>query len=371
LAGLAAAPAASPAAAPRPEVDGDAEVRESLYIDDDHTWVSTTRADGTIAPEPVPLTFRAGYVADVISSASIDVVSAATGRFREVRHEGGSGIEITPGLWEIDLGYSYSNEPDFRSHGASASLGRDFFMRNTNVAVGYLFSHGRISRVGDDDFEEKLLTGATTLTYTQVLDPKTTSRVTGFFAALGGHQSSPYRYVPVGNVGVDVEDPADRCIVAVTCPLERHPTERFRYALMATLARHVGRARPAALRGSYRFYGDSWEIISHAFELGYRVDLVRRLQLRAQSRTYFQGKAFFYQPEYPQELTYVSVDRELSTFIHQLTGLKLTFKSGLLGEVDDLRIDVKGDLSYFHFFDFRWLPQRLGGVVEVGLRVVF
>jgi hypothetical protein len=317
------------------------------------------------------LTFRAGYTADVISSASIDVVSAATGRFREVRHEGRTGIELTPGLWEIDLGYSYSNEPDFESHTASASLGHDFFMRNTNLAVGYVFSHGRISRVEDESFDEKLITGATTLTYTQVLGRKTTSRVTGFFAALGGHQSSPYRYVPVGNVDIEVEDPADRCLVALLCPRERHPTERYRYALEGTLARYVGRKRPASIRGSYRFYGDSWEILSHTFEVGYRVDLVRRLQLRAQSRTYFQDRAFFYQPRYEEELTFLSVDREMSTFIHQLTGLKLTYKSGLLGEVDDLRIDVKGDLSYFRFFDFRWLPERLGGIVEIGLRVVF
>lgn len=356
--------------APRQGVDGDVDARESVYLDNDHTWVSTTRVAASVSPEHEPLTLRVGYLADVISSASVDVVSAATGRFRETRHQGSGGLSLDPGEWQIDFGYAYSNEPDWKSHTATASVGHDFFMRNTNVTVGYAFTHNAVGRFEDPDFHDTVTSGATTLTYTQVLGRKTTSRVIGYFAALDGLQSSPYRYVPIGGA-TETDDPTLRCVLAAQCPLERHPRERYRFALMGVLAHHVGRRRAAAIRGSYRFYGDTWAIFSHALELDYRIALTRRLQLRAQSRTYFQDRAFFYEERYARELTYLSVDRELSTFLHQLTGLKLTFATGPLGGLDDLRFDIKGDVAYFHFFDFVWLPRRLAGVVEAGVSVVF
>lgn len=353
------------------QVDGDAELRSSLYVDNDATLISTSSVDVTFRPGSVGLTFRGGYLADVISSASVDVVSAASPRWEELRNQGSGGVSFERDLWTADLGYTFSDENDWTSHTGSASLGRDFFERNTNISAGYVFVHNQVFRADDDNFRDQAITHASNASITQVLTKTTNARVSGFYSYNAGFQSSPYRYVPVGIVPGATPDPAGRCIDVISCPLERHPRLRHRYAVSGTVVQYVGRRRPAAIHASYRFYGDTWDLFSHTVTLAYLRDLGRRFQVRVRSRTYFQDKAYFYRERYAVPLRYMSVDRELSTFVHQLTGVKLTLKTGLLARLDDLRVDVKADVFYFHFFDFVRLPSRLGGIVEAGLRLVF
>jgi hypothetical protein len=355
----------------RPNVSGDAEARESVYVDSDHTTISTTSADVTFSPGDTGLTFRGGYLADVVSSASVDVISAATGRFEELRNQGSGGVGLERGQWQADLGYVFSDENDWTSHTGSAGLGRDFFQRNTNITAGYVFVHNQVFRADDDGFRDRMLTHAGNVALTQVLGKKTNFRMTGFVGHNAGFQSSPYRYVPVGTTPGAEPDPAGTCVGAEQCPLERHPRRRLRTAVNATLLHYVGRKQPASIRVDYRVYGDTWEVVSHTATLAYTTDLAKHWQFRARSRTYFQDAAYFYRERYAQPLRYVSVDRELSMFIHQLTGVKFTFKSGLLHRFDDIRVDLKADMFYFHFFNYVRLPSRIGGIVELGLRLVF
>ena len=353
-------------------IDGDAEVRESLYTSTDNTVISTTSADLTFSPGETGLTFSGGYLADIISSASVDVVSAATprGRFTELRNQGSGGLAYERGLWTANAGYVFSDENDWTSHTGSVGLGRDFNMRTTNLTGGYVFVDNQVFRADDDNFRDGMRTHAGNLTLTQVLGKKTTSRLSGFFGYNTGFQSSPYRYVPVGALPGRTPD-LRTCDGAAACPLERHPRTRGRYALAATMLHYVGKNKPASIRADYRFYGDTWEVFSHTVTVAYTLDLADHWQLRLRSRTYFQDDAFFYRERYADLRRYLTVDRELSTFFHQLTGAKLTFKTGLLKRLDDLRIDVKGDVMYFHFFNFARLPWRVAGVVEAGLRLVF
>lgn len=351
-------------------VDGDVEARESVYLDTDHTIVSTTSADVTFAPGEVGLTLRGGYVADVISSASVDVLSAATPHFTELRNQGSGGIALERGQWTADVGYVFSDENDWTSHTGSVSVGRDFFERNTNLTAGYVFVDNQVFRAGDDNFRAGLRTHAGNLALTQVLGKRTTMRVTGFFGDNRGFQSSPYRYVPVGALPGRTPD-LRTCDGAAVCPLEHHPGLRDRFALAGSLLHYVGRRRPASIRLDYRFYGDNWEVLSHTVALAYTVDLARRWQLRIRARTYFQDAAFFYRERYHDRRRFLTTDRELSMFLHQMVGTKLTFKTGLLRRLDDLRIDVKADLLYFKFFNFVRLPQRIAGIVELGLRIQY
>ncbi|MBL4683357.1 MAG: DUF3570 domain-containing protein [Nannocystaceae bacterium] len=341
-----------------------------MYVSTDHTVISTTSADLTFSPGDTGLTFSGGYLADVISSASVDVVSAATGRFTELRNQGSGGLALERGEWVANVGYVFSDENDWTSHTATIGLGRDFFSRTTNITGGYVFVDNQVFRADDDNFRDAMRTHAANLTLTQVLGKHTTSRLSGFFGFNNGFQSSPYRYVPIGALAGRTPD-LRTCDGAAVCPLERHPDKRGRYALSATFLHYVGKKRHASVRATYRFYGDSWEVFSHTASLAYTADLAKRWQLRLRSRTYFQDQSFFYRERYAQPLRYVTVDRELSMFMYQLTGAKLTFKTGLLSKLDDLRIDVKADFLYFKFFNFVRLPQRLAGVVELGLRIVF
>lgn len=359
-------PRRRPAPRDRPRrVAGDAEARESMYVDSDSTTVSTTAVHTTLGARDESVTARAGYSVDIVSSASVDVVSMASTRWTEVRNQGDLGITFHHGPWAIDADYVLSDERDWTSNTASAAVGRDFNERNTNVTLGYVFVHNQIFDARDAGFRERLLTNAANVSLTQVLGRRTTSRLAGFYGHNAGLQSSVYREVPIG------VDPRTRCKNNPDCVPEVVPDRRHRFALAGTLAHALPTRRPTALLSSYRFYGDDWQVFSHTLELQLRADLHRHWLLRLQSRTYFQDAASFYQASYAKPQRFMTVDRELSTFIHSLTGLKLTYRAGRLGGLADLRFDVKADFSYFHFFDFPRLPLRLALVTEVGLRLVF
>src|SRR5262245_41753887 len=66
--------------------------RTSIYADSDRTFISTTVASGSVSPIEV-LSFKGHYLADIITSASVDVVSSATKNpFHETRHEGAGSV---------------------------------------------------------------------------------------------------------------------------------------------------------------------------------------------------------------------------------------------------------------------------------------
>src|SRR5262249_29715029 len=87
--GIAAAGAIAVAprvAAAQPQVDtsepgdGAATGTVSVYADDDDTTVVTSMVDGSLRL-PVPVLISAHALVDAVSSASVDIVSAATGRY--------------------------------------------------------------------------------------------------------------------------------------------------------------------------------------------------------------------------------------------------------------------------------------------------
>ena len=352
--------------------DGDVEARSSIYADNDDTVVSTTRVDITYAPADLGLTFSGGYLVDTISTASVDVISAATRRWRETRHQGAVGLGVEHDQWAGGIGYQFSDENDWTSHTISASISRDFFMRNTNLALGYGFVDNAIYRADDDNFEDTLKTHSLNLSLSQVLGRRTNSRFTTFIMFNEGRQSSVYRYVPVGGPELGRPHPElGLCIFADSCPLERHPRSRTRYGLQGAIIHALKREKPSSLRFDYRFYNDSWWVMSHVFEVTHRMDLTRRFQLRSGIRAYYQREAYFYKAHYIDPLKYMSLDRELSRFGHVTAGNKISYKIKRSGPFDDLRIDAKVDLFFFKFLNFAPLPYRLGGVFELGVRGQF
>ena len=199
------------------KVEGDAELRESLYMDTDATTVSTTALGATVGPHGGPVSVRVGYSIDAVSSASVDVVSAASTVWSERRHQGSLGISWAAGQWTGDVGYTLSDENDWTSHTGAVSVGRDFNQRNTNLSLGYVYVDNQIFDATDPSFRDRLRTHAGNATLTQVLGPRTTARLTAFYADNAGLQSSVYRLVPVGI------DPRSRCRNNAKCLPEAVP----------------------------------------------------------------------------------------------------------------------------------------------------
>ncbi len=325
---------------------GEVTLRGGVYADDDATQIYTSLVDGKVA---LPARTRVGVHAliDVVSTASVDVVSAATDRFEEIRVEVGAkaGWLITPEM-DLTLAFVRSAENDWLSYAPSINYGLDLLQRNTRLSVAYAFSYNRVGRAGDPNFEQRADNHSAELGLTQVLDKKSLVGLSYTFQYAKGWQSSPYRYVTTRN--------------GLYSFLEQHPDERFRHAITATALRYL--TKGVGLEASYRFYADSWGVLAHTMTAALRLDLFDHFDARVRARGYYQGSTDFWREHYDEPMQFMSVDRELSNFWDIGGGIKLGWYN------DNWEINAKADVIHYHFIDFSRLDTRLAVVSDLGAR---
>jgi hypothetical protein len=117
----------------------------------------------------------------------------------------------------------------------------------------------------------------------------------------------------------------------------------------------------AALHGEYRRYGDTWDIQSDTFEIGYSHPLDSGWIFEGKLRMYSQGKADFYSDLYPraQYQNFLARDKELSTLTSQTTHIGFSYDFVRSG----WKFLEKGTVSFsydhieFDYEDFRDLTQ--------------
>lgn len=322
---------------------GSVDTTFALYADDDATTVVTSMVTGeVVAPGAVDVDAHA--LIDAVSSASVDVVSAATPRWTENRVElGATAARRLAGL-AAQVGYTTSGENDWRSHAFTLGAARALADDNATLGLSYTFTANQIGRARDPGFERALDVHAAELSLTQILGRQTLGAVSYTVQRSDGYQSSPYRYVTTAG--------------GVAMP-EAHPTDRTRHAVTGRIMRVLG-AR-TALDGSYRFYVDGWGVTSHTAQVALTRELTEHLELRLRGRGYYQDAADFYQETYAAPMRYVSADRELSTFWDAGGGIKIAW----VGE--RLELDAKVDGTYYRFVDFARLAGRVAVVTGGGV----
>jgi hypothetical protein len=321
---------------------GEVVSRYLLYADDDATTVSTGIIDASVEL-PYQVGLGAHLLVDAVSSASIDVVSAATERWTEVRAEAGVRANRNFAGTDLGLSYSHSQEQDWASHTLSVGAGRDFFQKNLRIEskLGVVLS--RVGRASDPVFEEDLKVYLAEVGLNQLVDTKSRVGVSYGLQDARGFQSSPYRYVAAEN--------------GARMP-ESHPDARLRQWLAGYGLRQLTDSITARIH--YRFYLDEWGVRSHAAELRLRVDLSDKIYLASHARGYQQSDADFYRKGYPQAQVYMSSDRELSRFWNLGGGLSLGAQLG------PLRLDAKVAMTYYSFKNFAALPTRLATMAGAG-----
>jgi hypothetical protein len=329
-------------------------VKTQVYTDSDHT---------TVVSPLVALsrdawrggTLSASYVADVVSSASIDVISNATTRMTDYRSEITAGLSQKLRSTLLSASYIYSVENDYESHNVALGFSQDLFEKNSTLALGYTFAHNSVGRTGDQLFHRELLVNGVGATWTQVFARKTIGQLSYTFSYDDGYQASPYRFVPVLSDGA----------TAYKVP-ETDPPERFRYAFVAALNQHLG--SDSSLQGDYRLYFDNWGIVAHTVQLRYFITW-KDVTLRLRERFYYQSAADFFRTHYDSLQPYMTADRELSTFWSNVAGFKISWRLPWVHRA--LALELKTDVFYFKYIDFAPLPYRVGGNVEAGINVIY
>ncbi len=350
----------------------------NVYLDDDATTVITSVTRATVSPWEGG-SVSAGYLIDIISSASVDVISQATESFREHRHALTSSMSQELGEHVVRASYGYSVEmgrgklpvgttdriPDYQGHGAGVGGDLSLFERNTTLTLDYALELGEVGRAGDRTFLRGLTTQVADVHVSQVLSKRLLGALGWTLTIQDGYTAKPYRFARVGTLLLP-EEPGSTCEL---CPPETHPERRYRNAALLGAKLHL--FAESALEGTYRLYFDDWGLLAHTAEAQLHLGWTEAWGLRLRYRLHHQGGATFWEDVYEEPRRYMTADRELSPLTGHLLGVHAHTRTSELawGAFDVLGAYAKVDLFRYRYHDFQALPQRDGLVVEAGLEV--
>jgi hypothetical protein len=305
LIALAAAIAGAGDARADPEDEPEARAALRIYADDDHVTVVSPSA-AVAAAIGRSLTLDGDVTADVVTGASVDVVTSASPRtVHERRIE--AGLALTRELRIGDasrisaLGRA-SHENDYDSFRAGLAIHTELAAHNTVLELRYLGGADQAGDVTDAMFRRTRTTSELVASVSQVLGPRTVATLVVDATLADGYHGSPYRLVPV-------------TIAAMPVPLrvgEVTPSARRSIAVSAQVRRAFGDRWFVTLDD--RGYLDDWAVTSETATAEVLRTVGDRVLLGATMRVYLQGGARFYRGAYladPDVPTFRTRDRTL------------------------------------------------------------
>lgn len=249
----------------------------------------------------------ASYYRDSISAASPDVFIAGASPYKDSRNEYGASVSYLYDKSLMDLGYSYSNESDYTAHTMSTGVSHEMFSGLTTVSLGFTRGWDTVKQNGNPLFEESSDHYRYKLGLTQVVTKNILLNLSYEGIVDQGFLRNPYRKALLQGVAVD----------------ERYPKTRNSSAASMRVQKYW--ANRAANYLSYRFYDDTWDITGHTVELGYSQYFGSKWLVDFFYRYYKQSGASFYSNNFEEEKNYMARDKELSTFMSNSFGAKLSY----------------------------------------------
>jgi hypothetical protein len=293
------------------------------------------------------------YYEDLISSASIDVLSTASA-YKEKRTQHNLNVDYLHGSTLYSAGFIYSKEPDYRSNTGFLSVSQSMFGDLTTVSFGYSQGWDSVGEVDHGVVVQSFNNGIGHANANHRTWSAGVSQVITRDLLLGlnfeadendGYLQSPYR--PVRFL-----DPFS--IKGYSFGLAVAPSTRTGTAGSVQLKYYL--PWHAAVDGSYRLYGDTWGIVANTVKFGYTQPLSTAWTLEASARYYWQSHANFYSDLYPYEdsQNFTSRDRELAQF-HSLTlglGASWEFHPGWPHWVDKGTLNFDYNRLHINYQDF-------------------
>lgn len=365
---------------------GYAGTEVSLYADDQNVTVTTPEISGGVSNPSAGWSVNGSYLADIVSAASVDIVSTASARWQEVRHAGSLQGGWDKGDFATNVSGSVSSEPDYLAFTGGATLSLDLAQANYTLLAGYAYGHDTVGRRGTpfSVFSHIVQSHTVTGSLQMVLNRSAFLVLVGDARFERGDNSKPYRYIPMFAPDVAPLIPAGASINLVNQlrvhgekPLEQLPTQRDRYAVTA---RFAYRWDHATLRLSERLYTDSWDLRASTTTLRAVLDLSKRWSLWPMARYHLQGPVNFWKRAYTSTLAPDGTlivpalrtgDRELSPMSTLSGGLGLRLGAGRGADPDTLAFELNGQVMQSWFTDTVYLSQRLGFFGALTMQALF
>ncbi len=373
------APTAKGAASSGGSVVVHATSEYSTYADTDHVFVQTPVISVGAESPTAGWSFGGSYLVDVISAASVDIVSTASRRWEEVRQAGTANAAYKPGNFGVAVNGNVSSEPDYLSWSAGATVTEDLLEKNVTLLFGYDHGHDTAGRTGtpfsvfSNQLDRDWLKGGATF----LLDRASVLSIVGDLVLENGDQSKPYRYIPMFAPGTYLAPGATIDQVNARRlderPLEQLPTSRQRYALSARYAHRYG---TSTIRLDERLYFDSWELFSSSTDARYLFDLGRRVTVGPHARVHAQNGVDFW------ERTYVvrpgfdfpalrTGDRELGPLVNVTGGWSFKDALGAAADPQAWVLGVDLNVTETRYLDDLYVTRRVSAIGSVTLDARF
>jgi len=349
-----------------------ASLETAAYTDDQHVSVFTPSITGNVENVVDGASLSGTYLVDVVSAASVDILSTASPQWHEVRHAGMISGAYKPRDLGVGFSGSASSEPDYFSVGASGHLTYDLDEKNTSLFAGYGFGRDTIGRRNTPFtvFARTLLKGNFLAGVQQVLGPSTTASFAFSLAIENGDQSKPYRYIPLFTPGEAAQVPNGASIEYVDAhrtlekPLEQLPLSRRRYALTSELAH---RFDGSTIRASERVYTDTWNLHASTTDARWYFDAGRRLMIWPHVRFHVQTPVVFWKRAYVSgnetgwDLpVYRTGDRELGPMWTITGGAGTKLFLGSAAHPRFFAMTFEADVMYTAYTDDLYVTNRTG-----------
>lgn len=288
----------------------------------------------------------ANYYVDMITSASIDVVSTAS-EYTEKRSEKSVGLDYLYGKTFMGLSYTNSEESDYSAHSVRFGLSQDFFGDLTTLGISYARGFDTVRRNGDDSFEEETDRQTYRVDLTQVLTRNLILNLNYEGVTDEGFLNNPYRQVRFLDSGA---------ALGYSYEAELYPRTRTSSA-QALRAMYYLPYR-ASVKAEFRHYSDSWGISASNMELAYTHPLgASGVVLETKYRVYEQTAADFYSDLFPRAnaQNFLARDKELASFQTRTIGAGVSYEF----DADWLPWIKRGQVSLFvDRIDFQYEDYR-------------
>ena len=270
------------------------------------------------------------YYVDMVSSASIDVVTTAS-PYTEEREQWSLGADYLRGNTTMSMSYTSSVESDFDAETYAFSVSQDMFGDLTTLSLTYAYGDDVVGRSDDESFERENKRQLYGVGITQILTRNLITSLNFETITDEGYMNNPYRTVRY----LDPNNP-----VGYSFEPELYPNTRTSSAV-GLRARYYLPYR-AAVQAEYRFFTDTWDITSHTGALTYThpwKDWTFEIKYRYHSQT---GAHFFSDLFAREQATnFRGRDKELSP----LTSHTLKFFAGWEFMSDGWGFIKKGSLN--------------------------
>lgn len=357
----------------------------AAYSDTDAVSVFTPSVGANVRDVGSGWSAGGNYLIDIVSAASVDIVSTASGRWTEVRHAGGLHAGYKPYELGASLSGSVSREPDYLSLTGGLRIDWDLAKKTLTPAFAYAFTHDTAGRSGTPfsvySLELDRHTFGTDVAF--ILDRETALNIGADVILEVGHQEKPYRYVPLfapdvlQSVGPGASVAAVNQLRLPARISERMPTTRQRYAASVRLAQRLA---DSTLVVKERLYTDSWGLKASTTDLRMVFDLSPRWELWPELRAHFQSGVSFWR------LAYVgnqasdgsfgvpalrTGDRELSPLVAGTAGAGLEWKLGGASDPTAFAVTLLAHVMATRYSEALFVEQRIGGFTALQAEAKF